>query len=55
MAHGVADLPALERELGALFERHAEGGRVLLEYRVFAIAWRPDGDGMALHGNPTPT
>ena len=41
VAHGVADLPALEGELGELFERHAEGGRVRLEYRVLALAWRP--------------
>lgn len=41
VAHGVADLPALERELGEMFEQHAQGGRVRLEYRVLALAWRP--------------
>ena len=53
VTHGVADLPALE---GELFERHAESGRVRLEYRVLALAWRPavEWAGRVLQGNPAP-
>ena len=40
VAHGVADLPGFEAALTALFERHAEGGRVRFPYDTVGLAWR---------------
>jgi len=40
VAHGVADAAAFERELGALFDRHAEGGVFEFRYRAVGICWR---------------
>ncbi len=40
VAHGVADSAALERDLLALFERHAEDGRVAFVYRTLAASWQ---------------
>lgn len=40
VAHGVADLAALERDLGALFERHQQDGHVDVVYRTVAALWQ---------------
>jgi SAM-dependent methyltransferase len=38
--HGVADLPAYDRALDALFDRHAVGGEVTLHYVTRALRFR---------------
>jgi SAM-dependent methyltransferase len=40
VAHGVDRKDELDRELDALFDRHAVDGRLEFPYRVFAIGWR---------------
>jgi SAM-dependent methyltransferase len=40
VAHDVAEKAAFERELSALFDRHADAGRVAFLYRTVAIAWQ---------------
>ena len=40
VAHGVADVPAFDRALEALFERHQRDGRVAFTYRVTVLAWQ---------------
>lgn len=40
VAHGVADVPAFDRELRAIFDRHQQGGRFVFAYQVQALAWR---------------
>jgi SAM-dependent methyltransferase len=39
VTNGVHDLPAFERALDALFDRHQAHGRVELRYRTVALAW----------------
>ena len=41
--HGVADLPAFDRELGGLFERHERDGVVEFQYRTLALCFRVAG------------
>lgn len=40
VAHGVADRPAFDAALGALFDRRAVDGRVEFRYRAVAARWR---------------
>jgi ubiquinone/menaquinone biosynthesis C-methylase UbiE len=40
VVHGVRDRAGLDRELGALFWRHARRGRVTFDYETYAIAFR---------------
>ena len=39
--HNLADRPAFERELRALFERFAADGRVAFSYLAHGYCWRP--------------
>jgi len=41
VAHGVTDMPAFEASMRELFERHAQQGRVRIEYETTALLWRP--------------
>lgn len=40
VTHGVKDLPAFERALGALFDRHQRDGSVTFAYRTVCVVWR---------------
>jgi ubiquinone/menaquinone biosynthesis C-methylase UbiE len=42
VVHGIADHPAFDRALGALFDEHAQQGRVEFAYRTLAVCFRLD-------------